>query len=388
MAGFEITVQPTVIDWILRHIRDERVDHHLIDCLLSWKNGTKKPTFKQLEDASKKTHMPFGYFLLRRPPVEKTLMVNYRTIDSTSFPELSRDLIDTIDQMETIQDWMKEYLQGEGADSLDFVGSVKKPYDVLEISSYIRHVLHTESNWFLSIRNPRDAFVWWRRHLNMKGVMVFLSGTVGSNTHRKLDLREFRGFALVDDYAPLIFINSADTYTGRLFSLIHESVHIWLGDNSLFNRLDWQYGACRETETVCNAVAAELLVPEREFLNRWNSSDDLYDQVEALAKTFHCSKFVIARRALDLNKIEKDAYKKLTVDFYEAFMKLEREGKIKKSGGDYYKNQKFKLDHRFVEALNASMNSGRTQPTEASRLTGMKYNTFAKLLEKMGDGVW
>ena len=187
-------------------------------------------------------------------------MVNYRTIDSISSHDPSRNLIDTIDQMETIQDWMNEYLQDEGADPLPFVGSVKKPYDVMEISFRIRHTLDIDSAWYSEMNTPQDAFKWWRHKLMMIGIMVFLSGTVGSNTHRKLDLQEFRGFALIDDYAPLIFINSADTYTGRLFSLIHENVHIWLGDNSLFNRLDWQDGALRETEAICNAVAAELLV--------------------------------------------------------------------------------------------------------------------------------
>lgn len=388
MAGLEIAVQPTVIDWILQHIRNERIDHSLIDRLQSWKNGTKKPTFNQLEEASKKTHIPFGYFLLKKPPVEKISMVNYRTIDSISSHDPSRNLIDTIDQMETIQDWMNEYLQDEGADPLPFVGSVKKPYDVMEISFRIRHTLDIDSTWYSEMNTTQDAFKWWRHKLMMIGIMVFLSGTVGSNTHRKLDLQEFRGFALIDDYAPLIFINSADTYTGRLFSLIHENVHIWLGDNSLFNRLDWQDGALRETEAICNAVAAELLVPECEFIHLWDTSVDLHSRIEDLAKVFHCSKFVIARRALDLGTIQKDVYKKLTYNFYEEFLRLKREGKIKKSGGDYYATQKFKLDPRFVEALNISVNDGRTQPTEAHRLTGMSHNTFAKLLRKMGDGVW
>ena len=165
-------------------------------------------------------------------------------------------------------------------------------------------------------------------------------------------------------------------------------MHIWLGDNSLFNRLDWQDGALRETETICNAVAAELLVPEREFLHLWDTSIDLYTCMEDLAKTFHCSKFVIARRALDLDAITKAAYKELTYRFYEEFLQLKREGKTKKSGGDYYATQRYRLDSRFVEALNASVNTGRTQSTEAYRLTGMNRNTFVKLLSKMGDGVW
>ena len=33
-------------------------------------------------------------------------------------------------------------------------------------------------------------------------------------------------FTLIDAYAPLIFINAADSESGRVFSLLHEFVHI------------------------------------------------------------------------------------------------------------------------------------------------------------------
>lgn len=388
MAGLEVTVRPNVIDWIMQHIRDEHIDNKLLERLQSWRDGRKKPTLKQLEDASKKTHIPFGYFLLKTPPVEKISMANYRTIDSTSFHDPSRNLIDIIDQMELIQDWMKEYLQNEGMEPLNFVGSLTKPYDETDIARRIRHALDVSSLWYKEVNNVQNAFSWWRHRLMMQGIMVFVTGIVGNNTHRKLNLREFRGFTLIDNYAPLIFINSADTYTGRLFTLLHENVHIWLGENNLFNRLDWQNKPVRPTETICNAVAAELLVPEKEFLKLWEPSCDLKNHIEDLANVFHCSKFVITRRALDLGKIEKDTYTNIVHYFYRKFQQLETEKKDKKSGGSYYQTQKFKLDTRFMEALHASVNEGKTQCTDAYKLTGLNRKTFTNVWKKMGDEVW
>ena len=114
---------------------------------------------------------------------------------------------------------------------------------------------------------------------------------------------------LVSKYAPLIFINSCDSDNGKLFSILHELAHVWVGENSFYNAPIHANLENREVEKFCNAVAAEILIPTQMFLQKWDSNQDkiLY-KLEKIAKTFRCSRFVVVRKALDCGKISQKAY--------------------------------------------------------------------------------
>ena len=106
-----------------------------------------------------------------------------------------------------------------------------------------------------------------------------------------------------------ILINSCDTDNGKLFSLVHETAHIWIGTNSFYNT---PYADSRSTnalEVLCNAVAGELLVPAGLFLEKWEqTAGSALDRTGSLAKYFHCSRYVIIRRALDNQKVTSQKY--------------------------------------------------------------------------------
>lgn len=205
-----------------------------------------------------------------------------------------------------------------------------------------------------------------------------MNGIVGANTHRALNVSEFRAFTLIDAYAPLIFINAADSERGRVFSLLHEFVHIGLGTNSLFNAREGETAFVRPEETLCNAVAAEVLVPRRAFCSAWeNTEGTIEKRVQELSKYFNCSQSVIARRALDEAYLTEEQYRELIA---KATMLAK---KARGGGGDYYRTQLSRMDHRFLQALDASVQEGKTLYTEAFRLTNTNRVTFDKLLEKV-----
>ena len=138
-------------------------------------------------------------------------------------------------------------------------------------------------------------------------VIVVVNGVVGNNTHRRLNVDEFRGFVLIDEYAPLIFINGADGKAAQMFTLAHELAHIWFGVSAAFD-LQTLQPANNEVEVACNLVAAEFLVPEKELKNMWPTACKNPQRFQALARYFKVSEIVVARRALDLKMITREDY--------------------------------------------------------------------------------
>ena len=104
-----------------------------------------------------------------------------------------------------------------------------------EVSARIRAALG------FSVEERRDCGTWtdalrlFIRQADQAGILVMISGVVFSNNKRQLDTEEFRGFALVDRRAPLVFINGSDSKAAQMFTLAHELAHIWLGASAISN---------------------------------------------------------------------------------------------------------------------------------------------------------
>ena len=309
MPKINVNISPQIIIWALSQTQEEKIDEKLMDDIKKWINGTKTPTFKQIENFSKKSNIPLGYFFLQTPPTEQIDLLKYRTVDSIHIANPSRDLIDTIHEMENIQDWMKNYRKDLEFDKLVIVGCMKEIKNISLIANKMREHLGLVDTWYEQSKDARESFNYIRKQLELCGVVVIMSGIVGKNTHRALDVNEFRAFAMLDDWAPLVFINASDSNGAKLFSILHEAAHICLGESDLFNDRQEQITDVSKIENVCNAVAGELLVPEKIFLKKWNEdmcNMDVFQKITELAKYFRCGEMVIARKAIDCNKIGQD----------------------------------------------------------------------------------
>ncbi len=382
MPVVNVTIQPQIIEWLLEQVDEELLDEKIRDNLYQWLDGKKNPTFNQVEECSKKTNIPFGYFFLNTPPKEEIKLLEYRTVDSLELAKPSRNLIDTINKMDDVREWMKNYRKDSGFDKLSIVGCLKDCSDVYEIAKRIRKDLDISIDWYKNCKDSKEAFEYIRSQLELNGVVIMLNGIVDKNTRRALNIKEFRSFEMIDEWATLIFINSADSRTAKLFSLFHEIAHIWLGENDLYN----DYGNnnnVKGIEVICNAVASELLVPNAKFLECWNAVKiaSIYDKIASIARKFNCGDIVIARKAYDNKFIDKKIYDNVVKNTTDLYNKTKEK---KKSGGDYYNTMASRLDTTFVRALSESINTGRTTYTEAFRLTNTNGKTFRKIVEKLG----
>lgn len=386
MPAISVNIQPEIISWALGQTGEEQLGTKLMNNIKQWLDGTKTPTFNQIEDFSRKANIPLGYFFLQTPPVEQLQLIEYRTVDSVELAHPSRNLIDTIHEMESVQAWMKEYRQETGFDVLPVVGCLKGNDDFKYIAKTIRKNMDLSDIWYESCTNMNAAFNYVRSRLEECGIVVMLNGVVGKNTHRTLSVDEFRAFAMVDEWAPLIFVNGADSQGARLFSLFHEIAHIWLGENDLYNDRGNSHEV-KPIEILCNAVAGELMVPFDKFLVEWNAAAyaDSRVKIKNLAKHFRCGESVIARKAFDAKKISYDLYKNIIDDAIEAYRQM-KENK-ESNGGNYYNTMGNRLDGCFVRALCESINSGRTTYSEAYRLTNTSRKTFSEIALRLGGVV-
>lgn len=345
-----------------------------------WLSGDAQPTLKQLEDFARLTRTPIGYFFLPEPPVLKLPVPDFRTLRDEEPAEPSAALLDTLYLCQQRQDWYRDYSRVHGLAPLAFVSSATLEDQPEQTAGAMRQTLG------LSVAERRALQTWTDalRQLVSKaedaGILVMTSSIVGSNSRRKLDVAEFRGFALVDDRAPLIFINGSDSKAAQMFTLAHELSHIWLGESGVSNP-EVGSGPGQGVEGWCNRAAAELLMPLDALHEVYEPDALLTDEVQRLAHLFKVSSLVALRRLYDAGFIDRDT---LWMNYRQETARiraLDRGG----SGGNFYRTLSARTGKRFASAVLASTLEGQTLFLDAFRLLGMrKTSTLYEAARELG----
>jgi Zn-dependent peptidase ImmA (M78 family) len=347
--------------------------------LADWESGERQPTIRQLEEFAKATRTPVGYLFLPEPPTERVPIPDFRTIGNRRIEHPSPDLLDTIYLCQQRQEWYRDFARSQGDESLRFVGSATLRNDVQETATLIRDQLGFDLEARRQMPTWTEALRRFIEQADAIGVLVMVNGVVSNNNYRKLDPDEFRGFALSDPLAPLVFINGADTKAAQMFTLAHEIAHIWLGQSALSDIAPISTPT-HDVERWCNEVAAELLVPLAVLRSELRRNEELRDALDRLARRFKVSTLVILRRIHDAGVLKKE-------QFWRAYQQeLDRLSAIaKSSGGDFYLTQGARVGKRFARALITSTLEGQTLHRDAFRLLGFsKLATFRELGHSLG----
>jgi Zn-dependent peptidase ImmA (M78 family) len=378
-----LQLQPDVLRWARERadLTTDALAHKVglkTERVLDWEDSGKI-SMSQAERLAHATHTPLGYLFLTWPPIEPIPIQDFRTRANALPEQPSPDLLETIYTMQRRQDWMREELIDTGAEPLEFVGSYHPNGNYGAVADAMRDALLLADDWAASLPTSSDTLGLLRDNAETAGILVVFNGVVGNNTSRALNPDEFQGFALVDEYAPLVFVNNADFKAAQMFTLAHELAHLFIGEEGV-STLESLLPSEHYVEQLCNKIAAEFLIPEADFRTFWSLARQSQDPYQQTARHFKVSRIVAARRALDLELIDMDAF----FVFYNDNKAQGHRSRQTTDGGNFWNTQRWRIGPRFAAAVARAVKVGRLPYREAYALTGLSGTTFANMPEKMG----
>jgi len=335
------------------------------DTLNAWEQGQKFPNFKQIEKIAQKFYVPLGYLFLSKPPIEKLPIPDFRTVDNTEIATPSPNLLAVVHDSQLKQSWLKEIREEEGSKPILISHNKQNIAALISDQLNIDQLRQVATNY-------EDFLSSLITQLDNLGFIVIRNGVVGNNAHRPLDVAEFRGFALFDKLAPLIFINGKDAKAGQIFTIIHELVHLYLGESGLDGGFD------KNTEQQCNQIAAEVLLPQSEFNNQYQKHYEA-----EIAQQFKVSRFVVLIKAKQLNLIDQNYFNSRWQEFNEDIKNYKQINAG--GGGDFYKNIKFRAGgESFLNTVINYTLAGKVLYRDAYNLTGLKDKSFSQYCKNIG----
>ena len=373
MAITRVNINPKILTWAIERVGKD-VDNFLIlnPKVRQWIEGIKQPTLKELEKFAKSLYVPFGYLFLDEPPLEECPIPFFR---STTNQQNNLNIYDTVLALQERQEWLSDYLENEGEDKLALVGIIDADLNKIEEASLLVHqIMGIPINWAFEHRSIDDAIKFLISILEDKGIIMSFNGVVGLNNSRPIPVKECRGFSLIDEYCPFIFVNNKDAKQAQVFTIFHEFVHILIGYSAGYG--DTERGTPQtDLEKFCDKVAALSLVPSKLFIAEWGKTGEDY---EVLSKKFKVSRYVLARRAKELGLISDQHYFMLYNRWQNEPIQINQQAD--KNGGNFYPSVLRKTSRTFLAHVNNAVTSNRLLHLDAYRLTGLKGDTFHKVI--------
>jgi Zn-dependent peptidase ImmA (M78 family)/DNA-binding XRE family transcriptional regulator len=347
--------------------------------VLAWERETEYPSYRQAQKLASALSVPLGYLFLPEPPDISIPIADFRTLSGKENAEISPNLQEVLNDALRKRDWYADWRREEGLEPFEFVGRFSNESDPDDLVQNMRQTLDILPDFAASMGSWDEHLRKFVQRVENAGVLVLQSGIVGANTHRKLSVEEFRGFALANAYAPLIFINAVDSTAARIFTLAHELVHLWTGTSGISNpEITPNQKEIQKIEMFCNYVAAEFLVAKSAFVRRWDKYRNAVDNAQNLAKYFRVSAQVILRRGFELELIPAD-------EFFRAFQEILKASTAPKSGGggSFYNNLFSRNSRRFTTELVFAISGGHVTYIDAARLLNTSPSKVANVMEKL-----
>lgn len=275
----------------------------------AWEEGDEHPSMAQLRRMAATYRRLLSDFYLPAPPQEDALPHDFRRLPGEVALRYSGALRYQLRLARQRRALALDLAAELDSDIPVLSGWLQANDDPERTGAELRRLLGVNLEAQRAWRNPRTSYNAWRTAIERAGMLVFQASGIEPS--------EMLGFSLPERPLPVIVVNRKLHPNGRTFTLIHESVHVFLSQASICDIEEGQLRPVEEqrTEVFCNAVAAAALVPREALLSEplvgahptrsRNWSDH---ELSSLARDFGVSEEVILRRLLTAGRTTQAFY--------------------------------------------------------------------------------
>lgn len=335
--------------------------------LAAMESGRREPSRAVLLAMAQVYHRPLVAFYLSRPPAKAERGVDYRTLRGGEEPAEEALLDALVRDILARQGMVRALLEDdEDSETCEFVGSRAVTSGSGVVLESLRAVLRTDLQTYRRRSNASKAFDLLRNRIEDAGVFVLLKGDLGS-PHTRIPVDSFRGFSIADPIAPLIVINDQDAEPAWSFTLLHEVVHLLLGQTGV--------GALRTehpVERFCDEVAGEFLLPSREMRELVVPRGDR-NRVERVLSDFaderHLSRAMVACRLLRARRLDGALYESLVEEWRAQWIERQRSPTAESEGEPaFYTVRRHRLGKRLIGIARSAMGTDDLSTGRAARI--------------------
>lgn len=345
-----------------------------VERLERWETGEVEPTRALLVKMAKQYRRPLLTFYMSAPPRKGDRGEDFRTLPD-AVPASQNALVDTLlRQTRARQSMVRDALvEAEEDQPLGFIGTFALPHPIAHLKNELTETFGIDIAEFRRKNSAANAFQYLREKVEAKGVFVLLAGNLGSH-HTNLPTEIFRGFALADDVAPFVVINDLDSKAAWSFTLLHEIVHLLLGETGVS-------GSRAETqiEKFCNDVASEVLFASediRALFKDVNLTDlpqgDIQDIISGYAAARNVSASMLAYKLFRMDLLDERMWRAISAAFRRFWINARDDKRANRdpngTGPSYYVVKRHKLGSSLVNLVDRMMSAGVLSTTRAGKI--------------------
>ena len=353
-----------------------------VERLSAYEDGWDDPSRSVLLRMSQQYRRPLITFYLSKPPRKGDRGTDFRTLPADRSPKDEAILDALIRDVQARQSLVRAAMEDEDeAEGLPFISSHEISDGRQVAVKSLRNLLGINRKDYYTQPHADAAFNLLRDAAEEAGVFVILKGNLGTH-HTEIGTEVFRGFSIADEVAPFVIINEYDAKSAWSFTLLHELVHLILGQTGISSA-----SAENDIERFCDDIAGRFLLRNSEIrelsLEFTKSIDDLADHVSEFANDRNLSRTMVAYIAYRIGEIDQPTYEHLSSLFRQQWLENRtgrRERQRQAGGGDYYVTRRHRTGTGLINLVQRMMAAGALSTTKASTVLGVKPHQVQSLV--------